>query len=80
MTDVTTQKPLQVSTDSPAGPYLELPFIQLDEVRRLLDSRSVKYWVLEDVISFNGGPEEATIEFGRVGDAVAIQAILDSVR
>ena len=37
MTDAMTQKPLRVST-STAGPYLWLPFSQLDEVRRLLDS------------------------------------------
>ncbi len=80
MTDSTTKEPLRVSTDSTAGPYITLPFSQLDEVRQLLDSRHVGYWVEENVISFNGAPEEAVINLGRGGDAAAIQAILDSVR
>ena len=54
MTDTTTKKPLRVSTDSTAGPYIMLPVSQLDEVRRLLDSRHISYSVDENVISFNG--------------------------
>ena len=46
MTDTTTKKPLLVSTDSTVGPYIELPVSQLDEVRRLLDSRHIAYWVV----------------------------------
>ena len=47
MTDTSTKKPLRVSTDSTAGPYIMLPFSQLDEVRQLLDSRGIGYWVEE---------------------------------
>jgi hypothetical protein len=79
MTDTTTKKPLRVSTDSTVGPYIEVPVSQLDEVRRLLDSRRISYTVDEDFISFNGAPEEAVIDLGRGGDAAAVQAILDSV-
>jgi hypothetical protein len=78
MTDTTTKKPLLVSTDSTAGPYIELPVSQLGEVQRLLDSHHIAYWVSEDFISFNGAPEEALINFGRGGDAAAVQAVLDS--
>jgi hypothetical protein len=79
MTDAATKKPLRVSTDGTAGPYIMLPVSQLDEVQRLLDSRSVRYWVEENVISLDGGPEIAVIDFGRTGDAAVVQAILDSV-
>ena len=78
MTDTTTKKPLRVSTDGTVGPYIMLPLSQLDEVQRLLDRRDIRYSVQEDVISFNGAPEEATIDLGRGADAEAIQAILDS--
>ena len=78
MTDTTTQKHLQVSTDGGVGPYITLPLSQLDEVRRLLDSRHISYWVRENAISWNGGPYMAEINLGRGGDAVAVQAILDS--
>ncbi|MEI8371483.1 MAG: hypothetical protein WCJ35_01480 [Planctomycetota bacterium] len=79
MTDTTTKKPLRVSTDGTAGPYIEVPVSQLDEVQRLLDSRHIGYWLDEHVISFNGAPEEAVINLGRGGDAAAVQAILDMV-
>jgi hypothetical protein len=78
--DATTKKPLHVSTDGTAGPYITLPFSQLTEVRHLLDSHGIRYWVEEDVISFNGAPEEAVIDLGRGANAGAVQAILDSVR
>ncbi len=80
MTDAATQKPLRVSTDGTAGPYIMLPVSQLDEVRRLLDSRRIRYWVEENAISLDGGPEMTVINLGRGGDAAAVQAILDSVR
>ncbi len=80
MTEATTKKPLRVSTDGTAGPYLMVPVSQLDEVRRLLDSRRIGYWVEENAISLNGTPEIAVIDLGRGGDATAVQALLASVR
>jgi hypothetical protein len=77
MTDATTKKPLRVSNEGTAGPYIRLPFSQLDEVRRLLDSQRIRYWVEENVISFDGGPEIAVVNLGRGGDAAAVQAVLD---
>lgn len=79
MTDSMTRKPLRVSTDGTAGPYLMLPFSQLDEVLKLLAGR-VGYRVEEDVISLDGAPEIAVIDFGRSADAVAVQTILDDGR
>lgn len=80
MTDTTTQKPLHVSTDGTAGPYIELPLSQVDEVTRLLDDHRIRYWVAENSISVNGGPYISTINLGREGNAQAVQAILDHSR
>jgi hypothetical protein len=79
MIDVTTNKPLRVLDNGTTLPMIELPFSQLDDVRRLLDGIGVRYWVDEEIISFNGGPEEALIVLGRGTDASAVQAALDSV-
>jgi len=80
MTDSTTNLPLRVSTDAMVGPYIRLPYSQVDEVRRILDSHGIRYWVRENVISLSGGPFIAKVHLGRGADADAIQAILDSVR
>jgi hypothetical protein len=80
MTDTTTKKPLRVSTDGTTGPYIMVPVSQLDGVRRLLDSRGVRYWVEENAISLDEAPEIAVINLGRGGDAATVQAVLDSVR
>jgi hypothetical protein len=76
MTDITTRKPLHV-IDTEAGPFMDLPFSQVEDVRRLLDANGVYYWVSEHSISFNGGPAMTMVHFGHQGDAAAIQAILD---
>jgi hypothetical protein len=80
MTDRTTSLPLRVSTDTTSGPYIRLPYNQIDEVRRLLESHGFRYWVEENIISLNGGPFMAVVNLGREVDTNAVQAILDSVR
>ena len=80
MTDVTTQRALQVSTDGTAGPYIMVPVSQLDDVKRLLGGARVHYWVDENAISLNGTPEIAVVNLGRVADASAVQAVLDTAR
>jgi len=77
MIDAMTRKPLYVSTDGTAGPYLMLPASQLADVRQRLDEHKVRYWVEEDVISLNGAPAVAVVDFGRGGDAATVQGILD---
>jgi hypothetical protein len=79
MIDVTTKKPLQVSNEYPPRPYIRLPFNQIDEVRRLLDSHQIGYWVREYTISLDGGPEKIVIYLNRGTDVTAVQAILDSI-
>ena len=78
MTDVNTHKPLHVVTAGGVWPYISVPFTQLDDLKQILDSHGIKYWVEENVFSMDGGPEIATVNFGRNGDAHAIQAALDS--
>ena len=80
MIDEMTRKPVRVSTDGTAGPYIMLPVNQLDDVRRLLDLHRMHYWVEEEFISLDGSPEIAVINLGRGADADAVQAILDGGR
>ena len=80
MTDVSTSKPLHVRNEGGVGPYIDVPFMQLDELKQILDSHGISYWVAENVISIDGGPEIATVEFGRQGNEVAIQAAIDSAQ
>jgi hypothetical protein len=78
MNDATTEQPLRVSTDGTAGPYIMVRLSQLDEVKRLLDDKRVRYWVEENAISWSGSPYIAVINLGREGNATAIQAMLDA--
>lgn len=78
MIDVTTRKPLSVSTDGTAGPYVMVPVSQLEEVRLLLEDRGIRHWIEENAISLNGAPEVAVIDLGRGADPDAVQAILDN--
>jgi hypothetical protein len=77
MIDTVTNKPLRVSTDGTAGPYIMVPLDQLDNVRRLLDARRIPYSVDEDAISLNGEPYVTVVDLGRAADAAAVQTILD---
>ncbi len=77
MIDTQTKRPLKVSTDGTAGPYLMLPVAQLDQLRTLFDRDGIRYWVDSDAISLDGKPEVAVINFGRFGSAVLVQKLLD---
>ena len=77
MTDETTNKPLYVSADGTAGPYIMVPVSQLEAVRELLDASEIPYWVDEDAISLDGEPEVSVINLGRDVDPQEVQGILD---
>jgi hypothetical protein len=79
MIDATTQRLLHVLAEGSDRPYVMVPFSQLDDLTQLLDKNRVRYSVDEDVMSLDGGPEIAVVDFGRGADATAIQTILDSV-
>ncbi|MCH9003452.1 MAG: hypothetical protein IIC02_12845 [Planctomycetes bacterium] len=78
MIDVSTKKPLYVSTDGDAGPYIMVPVQQLDHVRTLLDANNIPYWVDEDAISLDGKPEVTVVNLGHGSDAATVQNILDN--
>jgi len=78
MLDTTTRRPLRVSTDGTAGPYIITPVSQLDQVCRLLDGHHVRYSVDENAISLDGKPEVVVIDLGYRGDASGVQSILDA--
>ncbi|MFI5454567.1 MAG: hypothetical protein ACHRXM_03865 [Isosphaerales bacterium] len=77
MIDEMTTDSLRVSTDGVAGPYLMVPLPLLDAVRAVLDRHKIRYWVDADAISLDNEPAITVINFGRAGEAVQIQAILD---
>ena len=79
MIDTTTQKPLCVSTDGGAGPYIVVPVAQLDQVRTLLDVNKVSYWVDEEALSLDGKPEIIVINLARRSDPAMLQRLLDRI-
>ena len=77
MIDASTQKPLYVSIDGGAGPYIMVPVQQIGDVRTLLDAHNISYWVDEDAISLDGKPEVTVVNLGPGVDAATVQNILD---
>lgn len=80
MVDVAEKKSLQVSTDGTAGPYLMVSLDALRQVKSLLDSHGIRYFVDEQAISIDGSPYVTLLDFGLRGDADLIQSLLDSVQ
>lgn len=78
MIDSITDRPIRVSTDGGAVPYVVVPVTQLEKVRGLFDSSGVAYWVDEEAISLDGKPEVVYINLRRGGDEAA-QRLLDRV-
>jgi hypothetical protein len=77
MVDEMTRESLRVESDVIAGPYLEIASPQLDAVRAVLDRHGVYDWVDADAVSLDNEPPVTVINFGKGGDAVRIQAVLD---
>jgi hypothetical protein len=79
MLDITTRKPLYVSTDGDAGPYIMVPVDLLERVKTILDADGIRYWVDEEAITLDDQPEIAVINLGHGSDPATIQRLLDSV-
>ena len=77
MIDSFTRKPIRVSDDGDAGPYIMVQLDQLDLVKTLLDDADIRYTVDEDAISFNGQPYTAVVNLGHHVDVPAVQKLLD---
>ena len=78
MIDISTNKPLHVSTDGNAGPYIMVPVQQIDVVKDLLDTNSIPYSVDQDAISLDGKPEVTVVNLGLGSDAESVQNILNN--
>jgi len=78
MIDASTKKPLHVSTDGDAGPYIMVPVQQIDDIRALLDANDIRYWVDEFGISLDGKPAVTVVNLGEGTDAAMVQNLLDS--
>ena len=63
MIDKETNKPIAVDISEGGYAGLSLPFEQLDRLRALFDANKVEYWVEDEVLSINDGPEIATVGF-----------------
>jgi hypothetical protein len=79
MIDEMTQKRVVVSNDEDAGPYLMVTLDQLDVIREALDRHKVRYWVDGDAISLDNEPPVTWINFGKMGQAARIKAILNKI-
>lgn len=77
MIDASTQKPLHVSVDGDAGPYIMVPVQQIGDLCTLLDAHNISYWVDEAAISLDGKPEVTVVNLGSGTDAATVQDILD---
>jgi hypothetical protein len=79
MIDTVKHRPIEVRTDGGVEPYIVLPETQREEVTALLDANHVSYWVDEEVLSMDGGPEIAFITLDDRTDPTMVQQLLDSV-
>ena len=80
MIDLATQKSLTVEKTMSGWPFMDVSKDQLVAVRRLLDDNKLRYWVDEHFISLDEGPYMGIINFGAMGDAEAVRALLDRIR
>jgi len=78
MIDASTRKPLSVSTDGNAVPYIMVPVQQIDEVRALLDGHNIPYWLDDFAISLDGKPAVTVLNLGSGVDAAIVQDLLDN--
>ncbi len=79
MIDTTTNEPVRVLKYDSARPYIVVPELQLQQVTDVLDANKVSYWVDEEALSMDGGPEITFINLGYGTDPAAIQRLLDSI-
>jgi hypothetical protein len=78
MTDITTHRPIRVSTDGTSGPYIMVPVDLLEKVRGLLVENDIPHWVDHIAISVDGRPAVTVINLGRMADSSVIQDLLDA--
>jgi len=78
MIDQTTQRPIEVSLEGDAGPYIMVPVQQLADVRHILDAHQIGYWVDLNAIAIDGEPAVTVINLRRGVDPTPVQELLDA--
>ena len=78
MTDTATQRPIRVSTEDPARPYIMVSVELLEKVRKLLVENGIPHWVENLRISVDGRPAVTVIYLGRNVDSRRVQDLLDA--
>jgi hypothetical protein len=79
MIDTMTHERLEVLTAQGAGPYIMLPFSQLESVKSILKAHAVPFWEDSFSVSINGDPAMITINLYPGVDAAQVQRLLDAV-
>jgi hypothetical protein len=79
MTDLMKKRPIKITVSGEGYADFSLPVEQLDQVRALFDANNIRYWVGEEYLSIDDGPEIAFIEVSRNSDPKLAQRLLDSV-
>jgi hypothetical protein len=79
MIDAITKEPMKVLSDPEAGAWLRVPATQIDAVVSLFQSRGLRCWRSEQVMSVNGRPATGYVYLSRNEKASAAQAVLDTV-
>jgi hypothetical protein len=79
MIDAITRERIVIHKEGSGGPYLMVADEQLEEVTKALGAEKISHWVDEDVISLDGEPAVAIVNFGRTVDVAAVQRILDAI-
>jgi hypothetical protein len=78
MNDSATRKPIRVSIDGTAGPYIMVATDQVDQIRKILEDNHIQFWVDHNAVSVDGSPALAVINLGRRIDPRQVQAFLDA--
>ena len=79
MIDTVHRKPIKVETNWGVESYIDVPLEQLNGVKALLDANQVSYWVDEEVLSIDDGPEIALVMLDEHTDVEMVQRLLDCI-
>jgi len=78
MMNTSAQRPLVVLDGGAAGPYIMLPLTQVENVRAILDSHDVSYWVDTWAVSLDENPYMTVINISAKFDVDSIQRMIDA--
>ena len=79
MIDAITHERIIIHTEGSSGAYIMVAHEQMEAVTSVLVANGVQHWGDEDVISLDGEPAVAVINFGRGMDVTLVQRLLDAI-